>query len=53
MWVISNSDVRKGFPVNVSSFISLSSTLIVIKLKDRNIVLFLFQSMILDFKSHC
>jgi len=53
MWVISNSDVKKGFPVNVSAFIWLSSTMIVIKLKDTNIVYFLFQNMVLDFKSHC
>jgi len=52
MWVISNSDVRKGFPVNVNAFIWLSSTMIVIKLKDTNIVFFLFQNMILDFESH-
>jgi len=50
MWVISNSDVRKGFPVNVSAFIWLGSTMIVIKFKDTNIVFFLFQDMILNFK---
>ena len=49
MWVISNSDVRKGFPVNVSAFIWLSSTMIILKLKDTNIVFFLLQNIILDF----
>ena len=52
MWVISNSDVKKGFPVNKSAFIWLSSTMIVIKLKGHTFF-FLFQNIILDFKSHC